>query len=280
MRVKVGDVRLFFDVEGAKLRPDGAKMREVPTIVLLHGGPGFDHSNFKPDFSPMAEIAQVVYLDHRGNGRSDRGDRSKWNLAQWGDDVRSFCEALEIERPIVMGVSFGGMVAMSYATRHPEHPGKLVLSSTAARSRQDRSLEMFERLGGAEAREAARRFFENPVAETMADYQKKCMPLYNRTRSGPESVLRSVMNLELMADFFKRESHTFNFLPDLGRIKCPTLIAAGELDPILPVADSKDIAAAMAPGVAKLEVFENAGHGAHRDQPDRFFKVLNEFILA
>ncbi len=280
MRVNIGDVRLFFDVEGAKLRPDGATMREVPTVVLLHGGPGFDHSNFKPDFSRLTEIAQVVYLDHRGNGRSDRGDRSKWNLPQWGDDVRSFCETLEIERPIVMGVSFGGMVAMSYATRHPEHPAKLVLSSTAARSRQDRSLDMFERLGGAEAREAARRFFDNPGPETMADYQKKCLPLYNRTPSGPESILRSVMNLELMADFFKHESHTFNFMHELGRIKCPTLIAAGELDPILPVADSKDIAAAMAPGLARLEVFENAGHGAHRDQPDRFFKVLSEFILA
>ncbi len=280
MRVKIGDVRLFFDVEGAKLRPDGAKMREVPTVVLLHGGPGFDHSNFKPDFSRLTEIGQVVYLDHRGNGRSDRGDRSKWNLPQWGDDVRSFCEALEIERPIVMGTSFGGMVAMSYATRHPEHPGKLVLSSTAARSRQDRSLDMFERLGGAQAREAARRFFDNPGPETMADYQKKCLPLYNRTPSGPESLLRSVMNLELMADFFKHESHTFNFLPELGRIKCPTLIAAGELDPITPVADAKDIAAAIAPGLARLEVFENAGHGAHRDQPDRFFKLLNEFILA
>ncbi len=280
MRVKIGDVRLYFDVEGAKLRPDGATMREVPTVILLHGGPGFDHSNFKPDFSRLTEIAQVVYLDHRGNGRSDRGDRSKWNLSQWGDDVRSFCEALEIERPIVTGVSFGGMVAMSYATRHPEHPAKLVLSSTAARSRQDRSLDMFERLGGTEAREAARRFFDNPGPETMADYQKKCLPLYNRTPSGPESILRSVMNLELMADFFKHESHTFNFLPELGRIKCPTLIAAGELDPILPVADSKDIAAAIAPNLARLEVFENAGHGAHRDQPDRFFKVLNEFILA
>ncbi|MFZ0244180.1 alpha/beta fold hydrolase [Candidatus Binatus sp.] len=280
MRVKIGDVRLFFDVEGAKLRPDGATMREVPTVVLLHGGPGFDHSNFKPDFSRLTEIVQVVYLDHRGNGRSDRSDRSKWNLPQWGDDLRSFCEALEIERPIVMGTSFGGMVAMSYATRHPEHPGKLVLSSTAALSRQDRSLDMFERLGGAEAREAARRFFDNPGPETMADYQKKCLPLYNRTPSGPESLLRSVMNLELMADFFKHESHTFNFLPELGRIKCPTLIAAGELDPITPVADAKDIAAAIAPGLARLEVFENAGHGAHRDQPDRFFKVLNEFILA
>ncbi len=280
MRVNIGDVRLFFDVEGAKLRPDGPTMREVPTVILLHGGPGFDHSNFKPDFSRLAEIAQVVYLDHRGNGRSDRGDRAKWNLAQWGDDVRTFCEALEIERPIVLGVSFGGMVAISYATRHPDHPGKLVLSSTAARSRQDRSLDMFERLGGAEVREVARRFFENPGPETMPEYQKQCLPLYNRTPPAPEVMRRAVMNLELTADFFKHESHTLNFLPDLGRIKCPTLITAGELDPILPVADSRDIAEAMAPGVARLEIFENAGHGAHRDQPDRFFKILSEFILA
>jgi proline iminopeptidase len=279
MRVKVGDVRLFFDVEGAKLRPDGAMMREVPTIVLLHGGPGFDHSGFKPAFSRLTEIAQVVYLDHRGNGRSDRGDPAKWKLAQWGDDVRAFCEALEIERPIVMGLSFGGMVAMSYATRHPEHPGKLVLSSTAATGRQDRSLEMFEKLGGAEARETARRFFENPGPEQMADYQKKCLPLYSRTPSPPEVLQRNVMNPKLMADFFLHEERTFNFLPDLKKIKCPTLIAAGEHDPITPLADSKDIAAAMTSGVARLEIFDS-GHGAHRDQPERFFKVLNEFILG
>jgi len=221
-----------------------------------------------------------VYFDHRGNGRSDHGDPAKWNLAQWGDDVRAFCEALEIERPIVVGVSFGGMVAMSYATRHPDHPAKLVLSSTAAVSRQDRSLEMFEKLGGTDVREVARRFFENPGPEAMAEYTKKCLPLYNRTPSPPEFMQRAVMNPKVTADFFLHESHTFNFLHDLGKIKCPTLITAGELDPILPVADSKDIAAAMTPGVARLEVFENAGHGVHRDQPDLFFKMFDEFILA
>src|SRR5208282_5085640 len=156
MRVNIGDVRLFFDVEGAKLRPDGPLMREVPTVILLHGGPGFDHSNFKPDFSRLAEVAQVVYLDHRGNGRSDRGDPKKWNLPQWGDDLRAFCDALEIERPVVLGNSFGGMVAMSYATRHPDHPAKLVLSSTAAVSRRDRSLEMFQKRGGTVFRQSRR----------------------------------------------------------------------------------------------------------------------------
>jgi proline iminopeptidase len=280
MRAKVGDVNLFFDVEGAKLRPDGSKMREVPTVVLLHGGPGFDHSNFKPDFSRLAEIAQVVYLDHRGNGRSDRGDRKKWNLENWGDDVRGFCDVLEIQHPIVLGVSFGGMVAMSYASRHPDHPSKLVLSSTAARIRTDRSLAMFEQLGGAEVRDVARKFFDEPGPATVEEFQKKCFPVYNRTPMGPEFTKRAVTNFDLTFEFFRNESRSFNLLPGLARIKCPTLIAAGVHDPITPLDDSKDIAAAMTPGVARLEVFDNAGHGAHRDQPDRFFKLLNEFILA
>lgn len=280
MRVQVGDVRIFFDVEGAKLRADGPRMREVPTVVLLHGGPGFDHSNFKPDFSRLSEIAQVVYLDHRGNGRSDRSEPGKRNLDQWGDDIRAFCDALEIQRPIVFGISFGGMVAMSYATRHPEHPAKIVLSSTAARLRPDRSLQVFERLGGAEARDTARRFFDNPSPETLPGFEAKCFPLYNHHPMGKEFTERSVTNFDLTYDFFRHESKTFNFLPQLSRIKCPTLITAGVDDPITPLDDSRDIAAAIPASLARLEIFEHSGHGAHRDEPERYFKLLNEFILS
>src|SRR5262245_7182358 len=63
MRVCVGDVRLYFDVEGAQLTADGATMRERPTLLLLHGGPGFDHSIFKPAFSKFQDVFQIVYLD-------------------------------------------------------------------------------------------------------------------------------------------------------------------------------------------------------------------------
>ncbi len=68
MHVSVNGVRLFFDVEGAKLVPDGPVMREKPTLLMLHGGPGFDHSIYKPAYSALADIAQLIYLDHRGNG--------------------------------------------------------------------------------------------------------------------------------------------------------------------------------------------------------------------
>ena len=168
MRIQIGKSKLFFDIEGAKLRPDGPRMREVPTVILLHGGPGFDHSSFKPALSPLADIAQVVYLDHRGQGRSDSSTPDRWTLDHWADDVKAFCDALEIERPVVMGTSFGGFVAMAYATRHPEHPGKLILSSTAARQRLDRSLARFERLGGLHAREVAEEFWSHPTDESRA----------------------------------------------------------------------------------------------------------------
>jgi hypothetical protein len=69
MQVEVRGARLWFDVDGPALVPDGPAMRERPTVVLLHGGPGsLDHSYFKPDFARLAQVAQVVYLDLRGHG--------------------------------------------------------------------------------------------------------------------------------------------------------------------------------------------------------------------
>ena len=86
---------------------------------------------------------------------------STWNLAQWADDVKTFCDALGIERPVVYGASFGGMVALAYVTRHPEHCAKLILVSTEAAgySHLDRRVALFERLGGPEVGTLARRRF-------------------------------------------------------------------------------------------------------------------------
>lgn len=64
MQVEVNGTRLWFDVDGPALVPDGPAMRERPTVVLLHGGPGsYDHSYFKPEFERLSLEAQVVYLD-------------------------------------------------------------------------------------------------------------------------------------------------------------------------------------------------------------------------
>jgi pimeloyl-ACP methyl ester carboxylesterase len=278
MYIRVNDIRLFFDVEGAKLRPDGLMMREVPTLLLLHGGPGFDHSGFKPAFSEAAECAQVVYLDLRGNGRSDEGPPDKWSLAQWALDVREFCNALCIDAPLVLGHSLGGIVALVYATRYPDHPCKLILSSTSAQPIGERSFETFERLGGPRARAAAMAFWQHPDDESRAAYQQLCVPLYTRSATPVGYFERAIRNPAMRLFFVERELQRMDLLHQLGRVKCPTLVVAGEDDPITPLADSEEIAAALPPDLVRFERFAGAGHGVFHDQPTAFFRVLREFI--
>jgi pimeloyl-ACP methyl ester carboxylesterase len=279
MRIRVDDVKLFFDVEGSKLRPDGPSMRQVPTLLLLHGGPGVDHSGFKPAFTEMADMTQVVYLDLRGNGRSDAGLTNKWSLEQWAEDIHSFCDALSIENPIVLGHSLGGIVAMVYAVRYPDHPSKLVLSSTSTQpTAGEQSFAVFDRLGGPRARAAAMAFWTAPDETSLAEYEALCIPLYTRTAPPAGFYERAVRNPAMQLVFFEIELRRLDLLRQLDRIKCPILIVAGEDDPITPVADMEDIAAALRPDLVRLERFANAGHGVYRDRPEAFFRMLRDFI--
>ena len=272
-------VRLFFDVEGAKWVPDGPVLREKPTLLLLHGGPGLDHSSWKPAFSALTDLVQLVYLDQRGNGRSDRSTPEHWTLDQWADDVRSLCEALGIGRPVVMGTSFGGFVAQAYAIRHPGHASRLILSSTGARIRLPLVLERFEARGGAEARMAAERFWTDPGPETLPAYLTQAIPLYNvRPETSTDALRRSIMNLNLLFHF-ARNGMGFDFRDALASVACPTLVLGGALDPICPIEYQEEIAAAL-PSGARYERFENAGHGVFRDEPERAFAVLREFLCA
>lgn len=295
MRVDIGDgVRLFFDVEGALLRPNGPRMSKKPTLLLLHGGPGYDHSFFKPLFSRLADVAQVVYLDHRGNGRSSRSQPEHWNMARWGDDVVAFCDSLEIEKPVVLGSSFGGTVAMSYATRHPDHPLGLILSNTAACRRADLILAAFERLGGARLRDVARRYLETPNAETEEAYLRECHPFYSRAEASGrynfrESTERTVRNPEVTYYYandrqlpdgtvLPGEAKRINLLPALERVRCPTLIMGGTDDPITPLEGMRSIAQAIGPSARVVE-FPRCGHTLSADEPNRYVAEIRAFII-
>ena len=278
MRIDVGDLRVFVDVDGAEYVPDGPRMVRRPTLLLLHGGPGLDHASLKAELGSLRDIAQLVYLDHRGNGRSDRGPVERWNLAQWGDDVHAVCEQLGIERPIVLGQSFGGFVAQAYATRHPAHPSGLILSSTSARARLDRNLAVFERLGGPEVRAAAEAFYADPSATTLPEFMTRCMSLYNTRFSDPDGMSRSVVSPGVLFHFFREGYRDIDFLPALARIQCPTLVLGGEDDPTTPIEDQADIAAAIPSHLVEFHRFPDCGHGAYRDCPDQAIPLIRSFV--
>jgi proline iminopeptidase len=281
MFVHLNGARIFFDTVGSQFAIDGEKMVERQSLIVMHGGPGFDHSTMRPYFDRFADTHHVVYIDHRGNGRST-GDPDTWTLAQWGDDVKAFCDALGIVKPVVYGNSFGGMVAIAYASRYPEHPAKLILSSTAARMRLEETTRLLAERGGEEVRAIAEKFWSAPDAQGMADYTRVCIPLYNppnaRSAELAMSFRRAIVRGDVTAHFFQNEIRTMDARASLAHITCPTLVTGGDYDPITPVACSEEIFAALPKGVGQLEIVKGAGHGIHRDAPENAEEIYRRFL--
>ncbi len=278
MRVSVRGTELFFDLDGAKLALDGPWMRERPTVLLLHTGPGIDHTVYKDHVGPaLAESAQVVYLDLRGSGRSDWSEAEHWNFDTWVEDVREFLEVLEIERPVVLGTAFGGSVALLLAARHPDAVGRLVLVSTVARYVQARAISVLDRLGGPEAGDIAARFFADPSQATFAEFLRVCVPLYTRRPPSPDVVARIQMNVELIMAWERESSQRFDLREEAALVTCPTLVLAGEDDPSTTIAGAEELVAALPAELARFERYPDTGHGVFRDRPDAI-ELVREFL--
>jgi proline iminopeptidase len=264
MRIEIEPgFRLFVDIDRAGLVPQGPAMVERPTVLLLHGGPGLDHSVYKGDDAmALHDVAQVVYYDHRGNGRSDRGETDQWTLDTWADDVVRLSDALGIERPVVVGASFGGFVAQRYLARHPQHPSKVVLACTSARLDPEVTAKSFTRLGNETAGATARQFFGGDIS-VMPAFLEHCLPLYATEPVDPDAMVRAVMNPDLMLHFFAGEAKTMDLRAGLAGATCPVLVLGGELDPVMPPEMVQEVVDALPaeltsfeelPGVSHLEV--------------------------
>jgi len=280
MKVGVNGVDLFFDVEGTKLVAAGPWMRERPTVVLLHTGPGVDHSLYKEHIGPaLAHDAQVVYLDLRGAGRSDWSSEEHWTLETWVDDLAAFCDALELERSILLGTAFGGVVALLQAARRPERVERLVLVSTVARYVHTRSIALFDRLGGAEAGEVAARYFADPTEVTFAEFMRVCVPLYTRNPISADAVARIEMNMALTANWDRSGERDYDVSTEAAQVRCPTLILAGEDDPSAALAGSEELAQLLPSALVTFRSFPETGHGVFRDAPEAI-ELVREFIAS
>jgi len=277
VEVEVNGTRLWFDVDGVEFVPDGATMRQRPTVILMHGGPGtYDHSYFKPHFGSLSRIAQVIYLDLRGHGRSAWGDPSDWSFELCADDVRAFCGALGIARPIVFGHSMGGFVAMLYGTRHPGHPGGLILQSTFARFDMERLVEGFRSTAGDEVAELARRDYGgSPVSDVE---WARVFAAFGPNVPDEQALARRIRN-PAVAERGMDLMREFDVMDRLDLIDRPTLVCVGALDAVTPVPASRELAGALPQQIGRLEVIPEAGHFPWLDVPDRYWPVVEDFVL-
>jgi pimeloyl-ACP methyl ester carboxylesterase len=283
MRISLGDVTLWFDVSGPSVVPRGARAIERPTLVAVHGGPGLDHINLKAELAPLAKHVQVLYYDQRGHGRSDHCTSEFWNLRTWADDLRRLCDVLGLVKPVVLGSSFGGHVALTYAGLFPGHPGGIILANTSGgRSDHQRSVEIFRRLGGDEAAAIAEREVAEPTEESLAEFRRVCHPLYSSKPGDAEELqqrqARSIQTTEVNRHYFRNEASGFDPWSVLGMIKSPVPILAGEDDPVCPLPIAEDLTRQLPADTTRLVRLPGARHTIFRDRPDIAFPAVEDFI--
>ena len=287
MHVSVNGVRLFFDVEGAKFVPDGPVMREKPVLLMLHGGPGADHSIYRPAYSALADIAQIVYLDHRGNGRSEDGPqrglesramgRRRARLLRRARHRRSDRARRVVRRHGRTGLRHAAP-GSPFKADPDQHRSPRRVIPRSARGTVRALWRPGSRRAGAPPLPGVSRPSGPGLARRVAAL---AMPLYFRTPRDPDMARRAVNRPEVLQWFTRPggESDTFNMFPDLHRIQCPTLVMGGEDDPMHPIESQADIAAALPPHLVQFERFANCGHAVVPDAPERAMALLREFIL-
>jgi proline-specific peptidase len=281
LRVSVGDMRLFVEVFGQQHVITGAEMAEHPTLIGLHGGPGVDGTTLRQQLGALSDAAQVIVPDQRGHGRSDTGEPTDWNLSTWAGDVHRLCEVLGINKPVVLGQSFGGFVAQKYASTYPEDIAGLVLVSTAPRyPGAPEVIARARELAGDETAEALRRNIDNPTEEPSVEDQQLLQSLYERRADrGSERLSRHVIETPEVAHQWVPEARrSMDLRRDLRLVQCPTLVLVGEFDPLNPPALAAEIIEAIPNGHARLEVIPDAAHRVLVDNPEHALRSIRAFV--
>ncbi len=263
-------------------------------IIILHGGPSFDHNYLLPDMDRLADVFRLIYYDQRGRGKS------AWNIQPAAVSLRSEMDDLEalrthlrLEQAALLGHSWGGLLALEYALRHPERVSQLILLNTAPVSYED--FQLFERhLNTREPADAERMralesspAFEEGDLETRAAYYR----LYFQPTLRPPELLdrlsaylqvgwtnESVLIARATTGRLWEETAEmpgYNLLPQITRLRIPTLVLHGDYD-FVPVACAAHIAEAI-PG-ARLVVLPNCGHLSYLESPDVVRKALTAFF--
>lgn len=234
---------------------------ERPPLIILHGGPGYDHTPYKGFFEGLRNDVQIIYLDMHGNGRSDPGDPSSWNFDRWANDLNDFCQQLDLQNPIIFGHSFGSMVAMHFAIHYPKQLSKLILCNPIAKFELQKSAKKFEQLGGEKSKQAFLKFWTEGSEESKTDYSQYCAPHYGAQPIDEQAIFynRLRLNMDIMQHFFTTLIHNFDALPKANKIIADTLILSGEKDPISLVETAEKLKQAIGDN-ASHHIVANTGH--------------------
>lgn len=234
-------------------------------FVFCHGLGGSGEGFERDDMDWYAERFRTISWDNRGLGRS--GQAAKYSLPLYAGDLDRLLDRLGVERAVVLGVSWGGVVVQRFALDYPERCAAIVLDSTSSEVNVRASENWY--LRGEVARQGAEALAGRDVRPAFAGHATVTEATGASVR--PEHVDSYVAEARATAGL---REHPLT--PYLSRIACPTLVVGGGRDTVAGAGGSV-ILSRNIPG-ARLEILQDAGHGVYRQAPDQFRALLLEFL--
>jgi len=251
-------------VQGAVWRwPDSA-------VVAVHGGPGIDGAGLRHVLAPLVEQAELVVPDLRGHGRSDLATSASWTLDDWADDLSAVIDELHLRRPVIVGVSFGGWVALRCAAKYPEQVGGLVIAATTARLPSvAEGAQRMAHLGGPASAAAWCAAHAGYGYEASEEFERHVLSLM--TVQQPSAALREVRATQVKTpqvnEHFTPQFSRLDLTADAASVRCPVAVVVGERDPLT----TPELARATAdacPGPVRLRLVPDAAHDLLVDAPE------------
>jgi len=272
-KVDIGDCELYCEQEGSGT-----------ALVLLHGGPGATHGEFHPHFSRAADFARVIYYDQRGCGLSDYEPGSGYCVDQATDDLDRLREALGINQWVVLGHSYGGLLAQCYAMKYPENLKGLVLTCASTglygpslSSRQRDFISARERQKMSQIRSEPGLSTALLVYNNFLNGDWKRQSYYRPTR---EQIARIALYGWVHDNNFNGIMSNSTSHVDLAGIfaQCPvpTLIVEAKWD--MSWNTDKPEQLRKNHPQAKFIMLEESGHSPFEDEPEAYFATLKNFM--
>lgn len=275
-RIPIRDASLFVKVMG-----------QGYPLLLLHGGPGMDHTSLLP-LLPLADRFTLIYLDQRCNGRSDGIPVTTMTWDNLTADAEALRQELGFQQWAVLGHSFGGMVALEYALRYPDSLSHLLLMDTCGDTRwvREKAPQALAQRGfSPQVVEGARRFFNGELApdEVFGTATKYARAYYYRSsrwtliRQIPAG-FRTKMQPEAQIYGFGHLLKGWSVMDRLGEIETPALVLAGRDDFQFPPEHQISLADRL-PN-AELVLLERAGHNAPMERPEEVMAIMRRFLAG
>jgi proline iminopeptidase len=276
--VTLNGVRLHYSIQG-----------KGPALIAHSGGPGFDARAWG-NFAKIDDFVTVVMLHPRGSGLSGPASNDAYLLPDYAADLEALRQHLGLEKPIIMGWSHGGMVVQQFASTYPDSLSKLILFDTSAYfgeflSDVEASVQAFKDEPWFEAsltalkKEWAGEYkTDEDMARLWADEAKFYFKKFDtRAEAYNDSIKHYPIAIAPLKVFNDKEAPTFDLRPQLKNVKVPTLVIVGRHDFITNVSMAEEMVKHL-PN-ARMEVFEESGHFALVEEPEKFYSVIKKFVM-